>query len=741
MSQFIEQIVPLRHIARLSPLNPRQDMESGGDTLAATIRARGLLQPIILVNTQKTPADPQEYEVLDGGRRWRALRLLQAEQSEPIRVPARVFLGTPGEAREAALIGAVTPRALHPVLEFEAFSDLEAAGFDVPTIARDFGETERHVRQRLALGRLSPRVRALWFHGDVSRDIAEAFTAGSIEAQEALLDEWDGCVAPDTRPYHVRKALRANVLDASDARVKFLLADPARVAVYQANKGRLEESLFSEETIFLDPAIVDRVVDRFLLDAAERAMAVEGWGAALIMGDEDPDPLEIEPDYLEAESDRLEQISDARLELPDEDAANALDQEEEQIDRRALLRAISQEWRATLGVRAQIDAHGRLEIIRAVPLAGAEPETEEETTDGRADDAPVRAQSPTAAPRENKPKDRKSVAPIAPALPPAKIGREIKAILDDAANAALEDVTSRNPGLALTLAVAALGCSHGRTGVRLGCDGFSKSKRRSEVLRAIEHVRFEQALLICVKAPLADLTAAFCEIVGISIDVTGSDPNSAAILLAIASRLSDISAALARGLDYRGYFESSPRDAAIEAIRAVDGDAAANEAGRLRKPELVKRAALLGQDRAWLPEIFTAAIRAADTSIKDERSTAQAMREAIDADEAAQAPGVGETSAADDRPDMRDPNARTDAVRQFLAARCTRGADVGRIKAQTLFDRFKLFVAERDWPPIGQGEFGEALAALGVGKTRLSTGYHYLGVALRQADETSAAAE
>lgn len=102
----------------------------------------------------------------------------------------RIFKDSDAEAREAALAEAVTQKPLHPVEEFEAFADLEKSGFDVPTIARDFALTERRVRQRLALGRLSPRVRRLWREGKISRDLAEVFTMGTIQAQEALLD---GC--------------------------------------------------------------------------------------------------------------------------------------------------------------------------------------------------------------------------------------------------------------------------------------------------------------------------------------------------------------------------------------------------------------------------------------------------------------------------------------------------------------------------------------------------------------------
>lgn len=74
------ETVSLDRIKRLSPLNPRQDAESDISMLIATIRAVGQKYPILL---RPIPADPDGgYEVIEGGRRWRAQRALQAERPD-----------------------------------------------------------------------------------------------------------------------------------------------------------------------------------------------------------------------------------------------------------------------------------------------------------------------------------------------------------------------------------------------------------------------------------------------------------------------------------------------------------------------------------------------------------------------------------------------------------------------------------------------------------------------------------
>jgi len=712
--------LPLSRITRLSPLNPRQDTTSDVTTLSATIRAVGLRQPPLVI---KSP-DDSGYEVLDGGRRWRALRLLEEQGDAPNVITCDVFSGTETEAREAALAVSITQKPLHPVDEYEAFRQLADAGMTTAQIAHDFAQSERQVRQRLALGRLSPRVLELWRAGQIDRDCAEAFTTGTIAAQEALLDE-----AADfdiERPYFIRSRLRLDELASGSSEAKFLRADPARIDAYIAAGGRIEESLFDEDGArFLDASIAHQTCDRLLLAEAEKIMQAEGWGAALLTTGDDPDPIERDGDYAD-DAERFDEIA-STLRGPglSSDKTSALIFELDEIELRALLRAFSAEERATLGVRVDIDSLGKIIIDRAVPLAQP---SEDAAQDDDADDD----ESPVPATAKPDP-----AAPPAPT--PEKPSKALRGVLDEAMNAALRDVTGRNLNLALAFAVAALGCSYGRDGIGLSDpNGYWRERPRSDLLESIKSERFETALARCASTPLNDLTTAFAELVARAIDVSKSDMQPALILIATAARLSGIRADLAAALNYDEYFLAATRDAAIEAIRALDGEAAASDAPKLKKTDLAKRAATLAKDRQWLPPdiadvLARAAPEPAPKAHEDTRSTAQAMAEAIAAD-------VDHMRALGDGPlvtmTMIAPDANAQ-VAQWLLEQCTMD-ESARTKASLLAAAYDPWAALRDYPSLTTAQFSAALFAAGLEKTRTKTGVHYLGVTLKQAPAQAA---
>jgi ParB family chromosome partitioning protein len=753
MSSIKDAEIELSLITGLSPLNPRQDMTSDVSELAAWILACGLLEPILVI-----PASSgDDYHVLAGGRRWRALRSLGDEDRV---VEVRIFSGSEAEAREAALAENVTQRPLHPVQEFEAFSKLEMAGLDVPTIAHHSGLSEKHVRQRLALGRLSPRVREMWREGKIGREIAQAFTAGTIEAQDALLDDYGKRgLGPPASPYTVKRSLQREAVEAHHALAKFILADRERRMAYEAEGGRIEEDLFSDETTLLDRVVAQRIADRLLLAEAERVAEAEGWGsAAVATGDEEPDPT-IEPDYTKKELQRR-------------DASDATPQELDEIETRALLRAVPKKRRATLGVYVGLLHDGSTEIIRGVPPAEPEPEEEPAREAGEMRAAAKKGERAAATPREQE---------EGPAIPPPTGGKDAEEILAHALGDGLASATARSVNLALALAVATLGCSHGQFGVTLDCSTVDSAEPRSELVGRIAHMRFETALAIVATAPLADLTAAFAELVGRAIDPGEITPRRAQNLVTLAERHADLRADICAALDYKGFFAASPREEALDAIRALDGEAAAVDAGKLRKPKIVERAALLAKNRQWLPKTLTALLAAGS---KDERSTAQAMVEAIERDEersaedalaraedrpedeiAAETDGEGmpgdAAGAADDAAvTATSSNEEADAdldewgedlarvgatsnhshFADFLRAHAT-PAPGRHVGVDALDARFEAYRAARSLKKVSKGSQAAMLTELGFTKKKIDGALSWQGLALHADAEAQLAAE
>ncbi|MEM7720739.1 MAG: ParB N-terminal domain-containing protein [Pseudomonadota bacterium] len=159
------------HIENLtvSPLNVRKYGAKDCADLVTSIRAMGLLQPLLV----RPAADG--FEVIAGQRRLNALRILAEEtgeaESDPI--PCIVM----GKADDAAAIEASLAENLErlpmdEVDQYKGFSKLVKEGRDVAEIASSFGITERMVEQRLALGRLHGPILTAYRKGDLhARDI------------------------------------------------------------------------------------------------------------------------------------------------------------------------------------------------------------------------------------------------------------------------------------------------------------------------------------------------------------------------------------------------------------------------------------------------------------------------------------------------------------------------------------------------------------------------------------------
>jgi ParB family chromosome partitioning protein len=693
MSNFHDIDIPLASITRLSPLNPRQDMESDVASLAATIRARGLLQPILV---RKIKGQPKLYEVLDGGRRWRALHMLHADDGDVVPVvTARLFDGSDSEAREAAIAVSVTQKPLHPVDEYEAFAALEAGGMTIADIARDFAQSEKQVNQRLALGRLSPRVLALWREGEIDREQSQAFTLGGIPAQEAVLDSDSWAKTGLRQVYSIRKALRSTALESYSAVARFLRADPARIRAYLEAGGRIESNLFEIEDgeTLLDGPLAESIANRLLLTEAEKVMDAEGWGgAAIASDDDDPDTIVQDPDVTPAEQERLDQIDKERFGASEETRA-ALEAEEDAINTRAILRTVRESDRKSLAVRAEIDGLGNLYFVRAVPMQGAE-----------RDDL---AEDDEHAPPARDPKPRQPEPPPPPA-PAETIGKQARAVLDAGVTAALQEATLASPNLALVFAVAALGCQYGRECVNLTGEITSVprgSHHRSGLLREIAAQKFDRALATCLATEYSALANAFAELVAGAIDTTKSEWSAALPLLAAAARKPGMAELLRAGFDYKEYFLSAGKEASLVVIRELDGETAAIEAARLKKSDLAALVATLAAHREWLPDELLAAIGKPKppepVKKKDKRSTAQAMDEAIDDDEA-----------------------RKQAVARFVA---TRDFPPEGIKASLLYGAFVAWAEREKVAPMSVIAFATAMQANGVAKKRGNTGVHYLG--------------
>lgn len=284
------------------------------DELAASIAAHGLLNPLTV-----RAAKPGRFEVVAGQRRLLALRSLAKTGTWPKGQPVACTVIEAGqEAAELSLAENVVRVAMHPADQFEAWQGLAEGGATADEIAARFGVTAGTVKRRMALGRVSPKLLALYRSGDLGLEALQAYTLTDDHARQEAAHEGLGYSA--NSPYSVRSALTEAEIPARDRRVRFVGLD-----AYEAAGGTVRRDLFSEDGGFVqDVALLDRLVTAKLDEAAATVQA-EGWQWTEARsafdwadrqgfvraepsydeaedGDEDTEPVEIWPDAVKAQA-------------------------------------------------------------------------------------------------------------------------------------------------------------------------------------------------------------------------------------------------------------------------------------------------------------------------------------------------------------------------------------------------------------------------------------------------------
>lgn len=162
--------VPIEFLRR-NRRNPRSAFdETELDELAASIRERGVIQPIIV----RPVADlPDAYEIVAGERRWRA-----AQRAGLYDVPVVVVEADDRLALELALIENVQRSNLNALEEAAGYEALIAEhGYAQSELASMLGKSRSHVANTLRLLKLPTRVRDLLSRGDITAGHGRALLA------------------------------------------------------------------------------------------------------------------------------------------------------------------------------------------------------------------------------------------------------------------------------------------------------------------------------------------------------------------------------------------------------------------------------------------------------------------------------------------------------------------------------------------------------------------------------------
>jgi ParB family transcriptional regulator, chromosome partitioning protein len=322
----------------LSPANVRKTAATAAEdaALEASIRAEGILQNLIV---HAPPVDGKGvYEVHAGGRRLKMLQKLAAEGVIDADHPVPCLVKKPAAAVETSLAENTIRAAMHPADEFVAMAALIDAGETVEAVATRFGVSEKHVKQRLRLGKLAPELLDEFRAGEISLEVVTAFTLGADHA--AQLAVWRQVKDNSyMQPYTVKRLLTESAIPLDAGLGLFVGAE-----AYQAAGGTITRDLFSgdEDGFMDDAALVRRLAIEKLEAKATELRPQWAWTKAVLDPEYGsmahyarvlPQPAEVSAPLV-AEIERIEQRLGELENIGENDWSDELATETAQLEER-----------------------------------------------------------------------------------------------------------------------------------------------------------------------------------------------------------------------------------------------------------------------------------------------------------------------------------------------------------------------------------------------------------------------
>ena len=621
-------LVPLsRLVLRPTGRNVRKTPRMSIPELAASIQRVGLLQNLIVIAS----ADGEHYEVVAGGRRLAALKLLAKKHriSKEWEVPC--LLVADGTARTASLTENVQREAMHPADQFEAFAALVAEGRPIEDIAADFSVTPLVVQRRLKLANVSPRLIADYRADAVTLDqlMALSITDDHAAQESAFYD------APQWQrgPSALRERLTEREIDAHrHPLVRFVGLD-----TYEAAGGGIRRDLFAEDDagVYLnDAGLLERLAQDKLTGIAATVRA-EGWAwvdaaPATTYADlqafqraprERREPNKREAQRIEKLQTKMQEVAeavDAAMDAEDEDKADALQEEGEALGEQlqALedgLQGYASNVKAAAGAVITIDRNGQAVIHRGLlrEVEAKALRTLEKLRQGF-----------SGADTANEDEGEEDEAPKV-----AAISDRLAQRLSAHRTAALQTEVAQHPQVALAALVYGMvqtvlqGRYHGHDlplGVRLTVqdrlEGMAPDWPESPAavaLRELQQVTGDAlpqdsaelfaALLAMEQGELVKLLAV-CVASTVDVVTPRATPHQPGAELAQAVGL-DMAAWWKPTAE--GYFKHVPKAVILDAVGEFAPDSV-NRLAKLKKADIASEAARLAEGTGWMPAIFKA---------------------------------------------------------------------------------------------------------------------------------------
>lgn len=230
--------VPIEHL-HPGKYQPRRIINMDHiDELAASVRDKGIIQPIIV---RRHPDKPAEFEIIAGERRWRA-----AQRAELHEVPIVIKDFDDLEALEVGLIENLQRQDLSPLEEAEGYQRLmDEFGHTQEVMANSIGKSRSHVANMVRLIALPAAVKEMVDDGRLSAGHARALLmaddpvtlAQNIAARGLSVRETEQLIKNQSRPAKVRSSVAAGK-DADTLALERSLTNQLGLGVSIAAKGK-----------------------------------------------------------------------------------------------------------------------------------------------------------------------------------------------------------------------------------------------------------------------------------------------------------------------------------------------------------------------------------------------------------------------------------------------------------------------------------------------------------------------
>lgn len=274
-------------------INPRHASDDDVSDLVAQIHANGFTDAIWVrpvsegfaararLLASKAPAGEPIFEVIDGSRRLRALRVLMDGDKNLSTwrnfVDCDLIEADDAKARELALAANVARAPLSAADEARAFYALKVNGMAHEQIAEHFAVPVERVRQRIAIGQLPDQIIDALRSGRIGLETARAFTlTNSRELQLKIFDS-----AANLSAWTVRDAITKKTVAASDYRAKFLGLD-----AYREAGGQVLEDLFSTSAYLNNERLLQKLFDE-KFKATVKDFKDAGWSFVTVLSGND----------------------------------------------------------------------------------------------------------------------------------------------------------------------------------------------------------------------------------------------------------------------------------------------------------------------------------------------------------------------------------------------------------------------------------------------------------------------